>query len=383
MDAWVQAVSVGEVEVAGTFVSALIERRPGSRLLVTSTTPAGVDLLFRRFGSDDENKVLRPCPLDLPFAVSRLMDSARPRLLVLVETELWPALLSGAAARGIPVLVVNARLSERSVRRIRAFRPLFRKALAALTHVAARTRSDALRFEAAGVPAARIRVAGDLKLDRPAAGLPPFAEAFERLRGGRRGRVAGAVADEAAATVLAARDGLVASGVDAFLLLAPRRRESFEAVAARLVSRGLSVARRSRIEEEVPERPDVFLLDTLGELAGSYRLGAVALHRGTRAPNGGHNVLEPLRAGLPVVVGPSVENIRDAVEAAGAAVTVVADAGALAAAAARLRGDEPARRRAREAATALFALHGGAAARAAAVAESLIEGRPLPEETPA
>lgn len=379
LDAWVQAVSVGEVEVARTFVAALLARRPSTRLLVTSTTPAGVGLLHQRLGPEGEARALRPFPLDIPFSVARLLDSARPRLLVLVETEIWPVLLSRARRRGTPVLVVNARLSERSLRRILSLGPLFRGALSGLTHVAARTPGDAERFERAGVPAGRIRFVGDLKLDRPRAEAPPFAGAFARLAGGRPVLVAGSVADDEVEAVLTARDRLAEAGTDLLLLLAPRRPDSFEPVAARLEARGLPAVRRSRIDGSAVLRPAVFLLDTVGELAGAYGLGDVAFVGGTLVPKGGHNVLEPLRAGLPVVVGPSIGNVRASVEAAGEAVRVVPDAGALAGAVAALLADEEARRRARAAAEALFAGHGGAADRAAAAAAALIEGRPLPE----
>lgn len=379
MDAWVQAVSVGEVEVAATFVAALVGQRPSTRLLVTSTTPAGVELLHRRFGPEAEALALRPFPLDLPFSVARLLDSARPRLLVLVETEIWPVLLSLARRGGTPVLVVNARLSERSVGRILSLGPLFRGALSALTHVAARTAGDAERFARAGVPPGRIRVSGDLKLDRPRAEAPAFAGTFERLAGGRPVFVAGSVADDEVEEVLSARDRLAQAGTDVLLLLAPRRPDSFDSVAARLAARGLATVRRSRIDAPGTVRPDVFLLDSLGELAGSYGLGDVAFVGGTLVPKGGHNVLEPLRAGLPVVVGPSIGNVRASVEAAGEAVRVVPDAARLADEVARLLGDGAARGLARLAAEALFAGHGGAAARAAAAAAALIEGRPVPE----
>ncbi|MCL4810672.1 MAG: 3-deoxy-D-manno-octulosonic acid transferase, partial [Thermoanaerobaculia bacterium] len=142
-DVWIQGVSVGEVELAHTLALSLRSERPSLPLLVTSTTPAGVGLLGRRFRDLSPPVRLQPFPLDLPPSVRRLLDSARPRLLVLVETELWPVLLNAARRRRLPVLVASGRLSARSARRIRAAGRLFRGPLEALTAVAARTEEDA------------------------------------------------------------------------------------------------------------------------------------------------------------------------------------------------------------------------------------------------
>lgn len=374
VDLWVQAVSVGEVEVAATFVAALRARRSGLKLLITSTTPAGTALLGKRFRDGDETS-LRPFPLDLPFSIGRLLDSARPGLLVLVETELWPVALTAARRRGVGVLVVNGRLSERSLARLSALPAFLRRPLSALTLVATRGEEDARRFVRLGVPGERVLAVGDLKLDREEAPEPPFAHAFRRLSAGRAVVVAGSVADEEVEPVLEASRLLRQDGLDHLLLLAPRRPESFDEIARRLAAGGVSAVRRSRPEADGTAPPEVFLLDTVGELASAYRLGDAAFLGGTLAPKGGHNVLEPLRAGLPVLVGPSTANVREAVDAAGPAVREVADAAALHRELASLLRDPEARRLAREAAGALFARHGGAASRAADLALDLLDRR--------
>ncbi len=372
-DIWIQAVSVGEVEVAATLAAELRTLRPSISLLVTSTTPGGVALLRRRLGAAAPAVRLRPCPVDLPSSVRRFLDATRPRLLILVETELWPVALREAGRRGIPVLIVSARLSERSVRRLRLVRPLFTRALDAVTFVAARTPGDAARFADLGIPASRISVAGDLKLDRARPPRPPFADRVESLAAGRPVVVAGSVADEEIDLVLETRRRVAAGGRDALLLLAPRRPGSFDAVSLRLARAGVPFVRRSADDPAVP-RADVFLLDTLGELAGAYLCGDAALLGGTWAPKGGHNVLEPLRAGLGVVHGPSVRNIRETLLPD--ATFEASDAGSAAAALARILSDDALRRRVREVAAAHFETSAGATRRAAEVALGLLPEAP-------
>ena len=370
-DVWIQGVSVGEVELAHTLATALRAARPDLPLLVTSSTPAGVALLERRFGGFPPPTRLQPFPLDLPVSVRRLLDSAGPRLLVLMETELWPVLLRAARRRGIPVLVANARLSERSVRRLRAARGLFRGALAAIAAVAARGEEDAGRFAAVGVPAARIRVTGDMKFDRPLPPEPSFASRLRRLAGSRPVLVAGSVAEEELDLALALPRALPGPCGAPLLLLAPRRTEAWDEAERRGRAAGLRVVRRTGPDGDGPA--DVFLLDTIGELASAYRLGDAALLGGTFGRRGGHNVLEPLQAGLPVVLGPSIWNIRGAVEAAGTAVVRVAAPAEAAPALARLLGDPRARAAAREDAAALLARHRGATERTARLALDLLD----------
>jgi 3-deoxy-D-manno-octulosonic-acid transferase len=360
------------VELAYTLALGLRAERPSLPLLVTSTTPAGVGLLGRRFRDLSPPARLQPFPLDLPLSVRRLLDSARPRLLVLVETELWPVLLSAARRRRLPVLVASGRLSERSARRLRAAGRLFRGALEALSTVAARTEEDAARFASAGVPEARIHLAGDMKFDRPLPPEPAFAADLRALAAGRPVLVAGSIAEEELDLVLSLPARLAGAGPPPFLLLAPRRTETWDEAARRSVAAGLRVARRSALPSTGPA--DVLLLDTLGELASAYRLGDAALLGGTFGRRGGHNVLEPLLAGLPVVVGPSIWNIRGAVQAGGEAVVSVADAGGAADALARLLADPGAREAAREAAGALFARHRGATLRTVRLALDLLDG---------
>ena len=367
---WIQGVSVGEVEVALTLAAEVARGRPGIPLLLSATTPAGVGLLSRRLASSP--LPWRPFPLDLPSAVRRFFDAERPRLLVLVETELWPAVLNEARRRRVPVLLANARLSERSAARYRRASALFAGPLSALTRVLARTAQDAARFVEIGVPSARVTASGDLKFDRPAPALPSFSAAVRALAAGRPVLVAGSAAGDEIPLVLDVRRRL-AERAPVFLVLAPRQPDDFDAADRLAREAGLNVVRRSALADGAVGA-DVFLLDTVGELAGTYALADAALLGGTFAPKGGHNVLEPLRAGAPVIVGPSVENIRETVDSAQGAVFPAADAASAAEALAPLLAGGVPRAHAVVAAAALFSASSGAAARAATVALELFDG---------
>lgn len=370
---WLQGVSLGEVEVALTLSAELSRARPGLPVLLTSTTPAGVGLLSRRLAPS--GAPWRPFPLDLPFSVRRFFDAERPRLLALVETELWPIVLKEAKRRGVPVLLANARLSERSAARYRRASALFGDALSALSRVLARTAPDAARFVEIGVPASRVTVAGDLKLDRPAPAPPPFAAALRGLAAGRPILVAGSAAlDELPLVVDVVRR--LAGKAPLFVVLAPRRPEDFDAAARLARENGLRVARRSALPGTADGGADALVLDTVGELAATYALADAALLGGTFVPKGGHNVLEPLRAGTPVVVGPSVENVRETVDAAAGAVFHATDAASAAAALAPLLARGEARERAGGAALALFPGGAGGTAQAARAALELLDGSP-------
>lgn len=371
-EVWIHGVSVGEVEVALSVSAAIARRSPGRSRLVTASTPAGRALLARRAVAAGVGA--RAFPLDLPRSVKRFFDAVRPRLLVLVETEMWPVVLREARRRGVPVLVANARLGERSARRYAAGRRLFKPLFASLAAVAARTPEDAVRFASVGVAPERVFVAGDLKFDRAEPDPPPFADRARRLAGGRPVLVAGSAAEEEIPVFLEISAALRRDGLEILLVLAPRQPASFETAVTRAEAAGLVAARRSRLDD-APSRPDVLVLDTIGELAGTYRLGDAALLGGTFAPRGGHNVLEPLRAGLATVVGPSIHGIRRTVEAAGDAVVRASDALQATRLLRDLLGDPGRRERAREAARGLFRAHGGATDRVAACASRLLGER--------
>ena len=320
---WIQAVSVGEVEVARRLLGELADF--DLPVIVSATTATGLALARKTLG---DRAVVTPCPVDLPVPVKRFLDTAKPRALVLVETELWPEMLHQAGRRGIPVAVVNARLSERSFVRYRRVRVLLKSLLAPLALVLARDESDARKFIDLGVNEDCVRVGGNVKYDLLRDERPlSWAEGLSRWAGDRPIVVAGSTMEGEEEIVLNSLNHYAAGARRPFLILAPRHPERFTEVASLLESRGLKTVRRSRWEESSESSADVFLLDTIGELARSYRYGAVAFIGGSLVSTGGHNPLEAALWGVPVLTGPHVHNFAEIyreMTAAGAA-RVVAD----------------------------------------------------------
>lgn len=259
-----------------------------------------------------------------------------------METELWPELIHQAGVRGVPVAVVNARLSEGSFAGYRRVAGRLRSLLAPLALVLARTAADADRFAGLNIPKDRIVITGNVKYDlaRDERALE-WEEAIRRAAGGRPILVAGSTMEGEEAQVLDALAGLGADGATPLLILAPRHPERFDGVARLLSDRGLVFSRRSS-GDALPTDTDVFLIDTIGELARSYRLARVAFIGGSLVPTGGHNPLEPAVWGVPVLSGPHVHNfleVYDEMTEAGAA-HLVADSDELRVAAAAWL-DEP------------------------------------------
>lgn len=297
---WLHAVSVGEVAVAATLARALPAGLP---LLVTTVTPTGQERARALFRDRAEVAYL---PFDLGFAVRRFFDRFRPGALVLVEGDYWPLVLSEARRRGLPVAVINGRVGDRGYARMRKLRPLLGWLFDRVDRFGVQTGEDRDRLVSLGVPAGRITVTGNLKYESPEPAVKPELE--ERLRALAAGRpilLAGSTMPGEEEQVLDAFRRLEG----AMLVIAPRHPERWDEVAALL---GPNPVRRSQIPEGV--RSDIVLLDSLGELAGLYRIAAAAFIGGTLVPKGGHNPLEPARFGVPVAVGPSMHNFRDMAE---------------------------------------------------------------------
>ena len=366
---WIQAVSVGEVELARRLVAELEDRAPDLGLFVTATTATGLALARKTLG---EAVPVFPCPLDLPGPVRRVLDASSPRLVVLVETELWPEMLHQAGLRSVPVAVVNARLSEGSLKAYRRVAKPLQTLLRPLTRVLARTGTDAERFAGLGVASERIEVCGNIKYDLGSDERPlEWTDEVLKIAGNRPIVVVGSTMEGEESTVLDALDGLEAEGEAPFLILAPRHPERFDAVAGLLRERGFSFGRRTR-PGETPAQADAFLIDTIGELARAYRLARLAFIGGSLAPTGGHNPLEAAVWGVPVLSGPHVHNFREVyremVEAGGA--RLVADAAELRVAAAVWLDDTRLAAAAGAAGRAVVEANRGATAR---TVESLLE----------
>jgi 3-deoxy-D-manno-octulosonic-acid transferase len=304
---WIHAVSVGEVGVARNLLAALERRAPGRRAGLSVTTAAGRQLAETVVG---DSIPVFAFPFDLAAPVERALATVRPGLVLLTETEIWPLFLERAAARSIPVALVNGRVSPRSFRRYGIVRRWLAPSLSRVAVFAMQSPEDAERIVELGAPAGRVRVTGNLKYDMPEA--PPFADQ-SRLREAAAERpilVTASTAEGEEEIVLRAWRNLDPRPL---LVLAPRRPERFDAVAALVERSGFSVLRRSSPDHQSPMTDPqslVYLLDSIGELASLYREARAAFVGGSLVPAGGHNPIEAWAAGAPVLVGPHTENFR-------------------------------------------------------------------------
>jgi 3-deoxy-D-manno-octulosonic-acid transferase len=313
---WVHAVSVGEVLAVSRLVKELDAALPNYFVAVSTTTRTGHALARERFGS---NRVFY-CPLDLPWAVRSYLNSLQPCLLVLAETEFWPNLLAGCFRRGIPVAVVNARISDRSWPRYRRLRWLWKPFLSRLSRVLAQSQTDADRLKAIGCQPGRVVVAGNLKFDVRATEEAEAAKLLRVLGNSLNFLVAGSTLEGDESALLEAWPRLLAADSQLILVLAPRHPERFEAVAAMLAQSGVPWVRRSAWAGKSADSlgplgaGQVVLLDTIGELASVYSLARVAFVGGSLVPAGGHNPLEPAQFAAPIVMGSYYENFRAIVD---------------------------------------------------------------------
>jgi 3-deoxy-D-manno-octulosonic-acid transferase len=366
---WLHAVSLGEVSASAPLVRALRTRFPQARLVLTTATPTGRARARTLFADAD----VRYVPYDTPGAVERFMRRIHPRLAVVMETELWPNLYEACRRQGVPLLLANARLSAKSVRRYRRLGALVRTLFSTRVTVAAQTEEDAGRFVSIGAAASQVCVAGNIKFDVDLG--EAVAARGRALRAGfgptRPVWVAGSTHAGEDEQVLSAQRMLMTDRPDALLVLAPRHPERFESVAELLRRRELRFARRSAAigAESDMSGVQVFLLDAVGELASYYAAADVAFVGGSLVPIGGHNLLEPAALGVPVLTGPSHANARDVARlllAQGAAVEV-ADAQSLAAILARLFADPAERGRIGAQGRKIVAANRGAVARVLAL----------------
>jgi len=306
---WVHAVSVGEVNAAAPLIDALLAREPGQRLLVTTITPTGSERVKSLWGDQVEHVYL---PFDLSGAVRRFLTHFRPAAGLIVETELWPNLLFCCRDAGVPVSIVNARLSARSLHGYRILRPLVARALKTVRKIAAQSEDDAKRFMALGAHAEAVIVTGNLKydiqMDRDE--IANFARAF-RIRIGRRPVwIAASTHPEEEAFVLEIHKRLRRRWPNLLLLWAPRHPERFTPVMQAAVLARWRVATR-RLTHWPDHQDAVFVLDTLGELAWFYACADIAFVGGSLVEIGGHNLLEPAAIGVPAVTGPYLHNFTE------------------------------------------------------------------------
>jgi 3-deoxy-D-manno-octulosonic-acid transferase len=364
---WLHAVSVGEVRAAAPLVQALQARHPETELLVTCMTAAGREMVKQLYG---ESVLAAWLPYDFPGAMRRLIERFRPRIAVLMETELWPNLLAACREFGVPAVLANARLSEKSARGYARVSGLSRPAIGSLAAVCAQSAEDAARLQALG--ARRVEVTGNLKFEaEPPAEKVAAGRAVRAALGARKVLLLASTREGEEAMLL---DALDAVPGDVLVAIVPRHPQRFDEVAALAAARGLAVARRSRDEAPAPGHR-VWLGDTMGEMAFYFSAADAAVIGGSFKPLGAQNFIEALACGTPVVLGPSVYNFAEAARLAldAQAALQAADADAALRAAAALLADDARRGAMSQAGIALCAAHRGATGRHLQVIEALLE----------
>lgn len=370
---WVHAVSVGEVNAAEPLIKALRRDYPNAPLVITTVTPTGTARVHQLFGDAVFHVYL---PYDLPYSVSRFLKKIRPRLALIVETEIWPNLYFACRRRGIPLMIVNARLSERSLRGYAPMRGLLRSALRCVRVIAAQSRTDAARYRLLGADPQQILVTGNMKFDMPIPDGAVAVGAAMREHWGPRRPVwmAASTHEGEEVAALEAHLQVLKRLPDALLLLAPRHPERFRLVEHSVHSLGFATATRS--VDDVPSLShQVFVIDAMGQLMPFFAASDVAFVGGSLVPIGGHNVLEPAALSVPVLVGPHTFNFEEItgslIEQGGA--ERVADTAQLGPDVLRLLFDGARRERMGQAAQQVFERERGAVRRVMQLIDALLQ----------
>jgi len=306
---WIHAVSVGEVQAMQPLIRDLLGRDPALSLLVTTTTPTGARQLQALFGERVRHSFT---PYDLPWIMRRFLNRVRPRLVLVVETEIWPNMLASCAAREIPVILANARMSPRSARGYARVGGFTARTLQRFRCIAAQSQSDAARFIQLGAAADRVQVTGSIKFDvRLPASLRDRAEVLRRGWGVNRPVWVAASTHEGEEELLLGVQRQLRQGfAEVLLVLVPRHPERFERVAALVRREGLAMVQRSA-GLGAGATCSVYLVDTMGELPLFLAAADVAFIGGSLVPVGGHNLLEAAALGVPVAIGPHSFNFAE------------------------------------------------------------------------
>ncbi len=330
---WIHAVSVGEALTARALAADLKSRYPRLKLFLSTTTMSGQQVARSSLRHLVDGVFY--FPFDWTFIVRRTLNLVRPRLFIMMETEIWPNLLHECRRRGIRTVMINGRISTRSYPRYKLVRPLFRRVLADVDRFCMQSEESAQRIIDLGAGKSRVVVTGSLKfdsLDVP----PPTAHGkprervlrFFRISSHRTVVVAGSTMRGEETAVLQAFAKIKATQTHAVAILAPRQPERFGEVERLAREAGFVTARRSELPIDAEPRADVIVLDSIGELAQLYQLATVVFVGGSLVDHGGHNILEPAIFGKPIVFGPHMQNFRDIAEtfvSNGAAIQVASD----------------------------------------------------------
>lgn len=309
-DLWIHAVSVGEVLAARPILQRVLDARPDTTVVVTTTTISGQTLARNLF----PDATVTYFPFDFSFAVRRFLDRYAPAAFANMETEIWPNVVRLSGERGVRMLLANGRISDRSLRHYRPFRGILSRVLSLYSVILARDPADRERFIAIGAPADRVEVSGNVKFDLELETRPlAIRDELERMIDGRKVFVAGSTVEGEEELLIGALSGLIRD-LDCFVVLAPRKPERFELVAGLLATSTIRFVRRSELERNPspPEqKAELLLLDSIGELAAIYELASAAFVGGSLVSSGGHNPIEPAAAGVPVSFGPHMTNFRE------------------------------------------------------------------------
>ena len=370
---WIHAVSVGEVVAAVPLIRALGRRYPDRPLLVTTVTPTGAARVASLFGDEVHHTYI---PFETPPMVNRFFRATRPDVALVVETEIWPNLYRGCGVRDIPLVLVSARISPKSLRSYRRLLPLFRETLSHGIIIAAQSDADAERFLLLGAATERTRVTGNIKFDveLPADLAVRGREVRDELFGDRPVWIAASTHEGEEEIVLEAHRILLKEVPDLLLVLVPRHPQRFQGVREMVTKARMSVVARTE-GKPCAASTQVFLGDTMGELTLFYAASDVAFVGGSLVPIGGHNLLEPAALGLPLLSGPHVFNaqeIADMFVDKGACV-LVQDAAGLAKEVSRLYSDPERAARLGDAGRDILERNRGALARLMAMIEPLVD----------
>jgi len=332
---WIHAVSVGEALTARALAADLKARYPRLRLFLSTTTLAGQQVARASLGPVVD--AVFYFPFDWAFIVRRTLNLVKPRLFIMMETDIWPNQLRVCRKRGVKTIVINGRISSRSYPRYQMIRPFFRRVLADVDRFCMQSEESARRLMNLGAEPSRVSVTGSLKFDSlevpPAAGTVHGKPRdrllrFFRISGNRTVIVAGSTMRGEETAVLRAFARVKATRSHALVILAPRQPERFAEVERLARDAGFVTARRSELPIDAEPRADVIVLDSIGELAQIYQVATAVFVGGSLADHGGHNILEPAIFGKPVIFGPYMQNFKEIAEAFlanGAAIQVRSD----------------------------------------------------------
>ena len=365
---WVHAVSVGETIAAGPMVNRLLRSNPDATILMTATTDTGLAQAKKMFG---ERVAYAYAPYDTPGAIRRFLRRVDPRILVILETEIWPNMIDQCHRFEVPVFLINARLSERSAQGYERVRGLAAPIMKKITWIAAQAEKDAQRFRRIGVAPECVEVTGSVKFDVDISEETRAAALRCRQSLGKRPIwVAGSTHSGEDAQLLEAHRIVLEQHPEALLIIVPRHPERFDSVAQLVTDSGFKLARRSL--EQSAEGAQVYLGDTMGELMMLYGAGDIAFVGGSLVERGGHNPLEPAAWGIPVLSGPHVFNFETVYEylRSGGGVAMIQNSEELGQAVARLMAGQEERQAFGERALAVVNKNRGALDR---VVEGIVE----------